>query len=302
VSPFELIRSEAAKGPQQRKLRPSVQRLCSLLGVSTSGYYDWQARISEAPKQGFSAEERILVKMRAVQEEVNWVYGSRRLCSELVAGGETVGRRRVRRLVRENGLYPIQKKRFRKTTDSDHDLGYSPNLLEQEFTTNAPDEVWVSDMTYIWSGEGWCYLATVIDLYSRRVVGWAIADNMKAQLVVRALQRAITLRSPPPGLVVHTDRGSQYASAAYRKVLRNNKLRQSMSGTGSCYDNAVAESFFASLKKECVSRRAFVTRTEAFDAIRAYIEAFYNGKRRHSTLGYVSPISYEANVRLPEAA
>jgi len=302
VSPFELIRSEAAKGPQQRKLRPSVQRLCSLLSVSTSGYYDWQARISEAPRRGFSVEERLLVKMRAVQEEVDWVYGSRRLCSELVASGEAVGRRRVRRMVRENGLYPIQKRRFRKTTDADHDLGYSPNLLEQEFTTNAPDEVWVSDMTYIWSGEGWCYLATVIDLYSRRVVGWAIADNMKAQLVVRALQRAIALRSPPPGLVVHTDRGSQYASAAYRKVLRNNKLRQSMSGTGSCYDNAVAESFFASLKKECVSRRTFATRTEAFDATRAYIESFYNGKRRHSTLGYVSPISYEANARLPEAA
>ena len=302
MSVFELIRSEAAKGPQQRKLRPSVQRLCLLLDVSTSGYYDWLARMSESPQRGFSAEERILVKMRAVQEEVDWVYGSRRLRAELVANGEAVGRRRIRRIVRENGLYPIQKKRFRKTTDSDHDLGYSPNLLEQEFTTNAPDEVWVSDITYIWTGEGWCYLAIVIDLYSRRVVGWAIADNMKAQLVVRALQRAITLRSPPPGLIVHTDRGSQYASAVYRRVLRNNKLRQSMSGTGSCYDNAAAESFFASLKKECVSRRSFVTRTEAFDATRDYIEGFYNGKRLHSTLGYMSPISYEANKRLPEAA
>lgn len=302
MSPFELIRLEAAKGPQQRKLRSSVQRLCSLLGVSTSGYYDWQSRMSEAPQQGFSEEERILVKMRAVQEEVDWVYGSRRLCSELVASGEAVGRRRIRRMVRENGLYPIHKKRFRKTTNSDHELGYSPNLLEQNFTTNAPDEVWVSDITYIWTGEGWCYLATVIDLFSRRVVGWAIADNMKAQLVVRALQRAVALRSPPPGLIVHTDRGSQYASAIYRKVLRSNRLHQSMSGTGSCYDNAVAESFFASLKKECVSRRTFVTRTEAFDATRAYIEGFYNGKRRHSTLGYVSPISYEANARLPEAA
>lgn len=302
MSPFALIRSEAARSPQQRKARSSVRRLCSLLGVSTSGYYDWLARMSEAPQQRFSTEERLLVKIRAVQEEVDWVYGSRRLCSELIASGEAVGRRRIRRIVRENNLYPIQKRRFRKTTDSDHELGYSPNLLEQEFTTNRPNEVWVSDITYVWTGEGWCYLATVIDLFSRRVVSWAIADNMKCQLVVQALQRAIALRCPPPGLIVHTDRGSQYASRAYRKVLRNNKLRQSMSGTGSCYDNAVAESFFASLKKECVSRRPFATRTEAFDATHAYIEGFYNRKRRHSTLGYVSPISYEANTRLPNAA
>jgi putative transposase len=254
------------------------------------------------PQQGFSDEERLLVKLRAVQEQVGWVYGSRRLQSELIADGEPVGRRRVRRLVRENELYPIHKKRFRKTTDSDHDLGYSPNLLEQNFGTNVPDEAWVGDITYIWTGEGWCYLATVIDLYSRRVVGWAIADNMKAQLVVKALQRAITLRAPRPGLIVHSDRGSQYASTKYCEVLRNNEIRQSMSGTGSCYDNAVAESFFASLKKECVSRRHFTTRTEAFDAVSSYIDGFYNCKRRHSTLGYVDPISYESNVKLPKAA
>lgn len=302
MSPFELIRSEAAKGPQQRKLRSSVRRLCSLLGVSTSGYYDWLVRASTKPQSGFSADERLLVKVRAVQEETGWVYGSRRLRSELVADGEVVGRRRLRRLLREHDLFPIHKTRFRKTTDSDHHLGYSPNLLEQDFTAGAPDAVWVSDITYIWTGEGWCYLATVIDLYSRRIVGWAIDHNMKAQLVVRALQRAIDLRSPRAGLIVHTDRGSQYASAAYRKLLRNNSLRQSMSGTGSCYDNAVAESFFASLKKECVSRYTFATRTEAFDAIRTYIEGFYNSKRRHSTLGYESPISYEGNARLPEAA
>lgn len=302
MSPFELIRSEAAKGPQQRKSRVSVQRLCSLLGVSRSGYYDWQVRKIAAPQQEFSEEERLLVKLRAVQEEVGWVYGSRRLQSELVAEGEPVGRRRIRRLVRENGLYPIHKKRFRKTTNSEHDLGYSPNLLEQNFSTNAPDEAWVGDITYIWTGEGWSYLATVIDLYSRRVVGWAIADNMKASLVVKALQRAITLRAPRPGLIVHTDRGSQYASAKYREVLRSNQLCESMSGTGSCYDNAVAESFFASLKKECIHRKHFTTRTEAFDAVNAYIDGFYNSKRRHSTLGYVAPISYESNARLPKAA
>ncbi|MGC4063443.1 MAG: IS3 family transposase [Polyangiaceae bacterium] len=301
MSAFELIRSEAAKDPQQRKTRASVRRLCTLLDVSPSGYYDWLARKREA-KEAFSTDERLIVKARAVQRQTGWVYGSRRLRIELNAQGEKVGRRRIRRLCREYDLFPIHKKRFRKTTDSDHQLGYSPNLLGQDFTAGAPNEVWVSDITYIWTGEGWCYLATVIDLYSRRIVGWAVADNMRAQLVVRALQRAIELRSPQAGLIVHTDRGSQYASAAYRKLLKTNSLRQSMSGTGSCYDNAVAESFFASLKKECVSRKVFATRTEAFDAIAAYIEGFYNSNCRHSTLGYVSPISYESNVRLPEAA
>ncbi len=302
MSAFELIRSEAAKDPQQRKSVASIRRLCTLLGVSTSGYYDWLARESKPLQPRFSADERLVVKVRAVQQEIGWVYGSRRLRGELVAQGDAVGRRRIRRLCREHSLFPIHKRRFRKTTDSEHQLGYSPNLLEQDFTAGAPNEVWVSDITYIWTGEGWCYLATVIDLYSRRIVGWAISNNMKSQLVLRALQRAIDLRAPRAGLIVHTDRGSQYASAIYRKLLKKNGIRQSMSGTGSCYDNAVAESFFASLKKECVSQRTFATRTEAFDVVRAYIDGFYNSKRRHSTLGYESPSRYEEIARLPEAA
>lgn len=302
MSPFELVRAEAAQNSSERKSRPPIRRLCNLLQVSTSGYYDWCKRGANDTEVREFPHERLVVKLRAIQEEVGWVYGSRRLHRELLDDGEQVGRRLVRRLIREHELYPVQKKRFKKTTDSEHTLGYSPNLLEQDFSTDGPDEVWVSDITYVWTAQGWSYLATVIDLYSRRVVGWAMADNMKADLVVTALERAIEMRSPTSRTIVHTDRGSQYASASYRTVLRKNKLRQSMSGTGNCYDNAVAESFFASLKKECVSRVHFATRTEAFDAVLRYIEGFYNPRRRHSALGYLSPINYEEIATLPKAA
>jgi len=272
------------------------------MNVSTSGFYDWKARPVNDMTSSIKPEERLVAMIRTIQEQTDWTCGSRRLQRELRALGEEVGRRRIRRLLKENGLYSFHKKRFKKTTDSKHSLGFSPNLLEQNFSVSAPNEVWVSDITYVWTGEGWSYLATVIDLYSRRVVGWAYASHMRAELVIKALKRAIELRRPPSGMIVHTDRGSQYASAAYRELLRQHSLRQSMSGTGNCYDNAVAESFFASLKKECVSRRTFATRTEAFDAIHGYIEGFYNPRRLHSGLGYMSPINYEQKVGLRNVA
>lgn len=302
MSPFELVRLEAAKNPQQLRQRPSIRRLCGLMSVSTSGYYGWRGREANDSSQHHNPDERLVVKIRAIQAETDFTCGSRRLQRELRAVGEEVGRRKVRRIVAENSLYPVHRQRFKKTTDSSHKLGYSPNLLQQNFSTRAPNEVWVSDITYVWTGEGWSYLATVIDLYSRRVVGWALDDNMKTELVVRALDRALELRRPSAEMIVHSDRGSQYASSAYRDVLRKHGLRQSMSGTGNCYDNAVAESFFASLKKECVSRRHYVTRTEAFDAINGYIEGFYNRRRLHSALSYQSPVDYERNTALPQAA
>jgi putative transposase len=302
VSPFELIRAEAASSSQSNKSHLSISRFCCLLKVSTSGYYDWKARQRMSSVAGTQSKEGLVSKIRAIQEEVGWVYGSRRLRCELLAHGETIGRRAVRRVIKENELFPVQKKRFKRTTDSEHELGYSMNILEKKISTKAPDEAWVSDITYIWTGEGWSYLATVIDLYSRKVVGWAIADNMKSSLVVKALTRALVKRAPRVGLIVHTDRGSQYASAAYRKILRDKGILQSMSGAGNCYDNAVAESFFASLKKESVSRQHFATRTEAFDVINRYIEDFYNQKRLYSALGYMSPIDYELTMRLPAAA
>lgn len=302
MSPFELIRLEAAQHPQEREKRPSVRRLCSLMNVSSSGFYAWKKRPVNDSSWKVHPDERLVVKIRAIQEETDWTCGSRRLQHELRGLGEEVGRRKIRRIVRENDLYSFHKKRFKKTTDSKHNLGYSPNLLKQNFTTTNPDEVWVSDITYVWTAEGWSYLATVIDLYSRRIVGWAYAEHMRAELVVTALRRAVQLRRPGANLIVHTDRGSQYASAAYRAVLSEQGVRQSMSGTGNCYDNAVAESFFASLKKERLSRQHYATRTEAFDAINSYVEGFYNPRRMHSVLGYMSPINYERETAQPQAA
>jgi putative transposase len=193
---------------------------------------------------------------------------------ELAADGERVGRRRVRRLMREHGIVAVQTLLFHKTTDSNHALGFAPNLLQQNFATEAADRVWVADITYIWTGEGWCYLAVLLDLFSRRVVGWALDEHMRAELPQRALSRALQSRNPQPGLIHHSDRGSQYAAKNYRKLLASWAASQSMSGAGNCYDNAVAESFFASLKKECVSRSAFAMRTEAYDAVARYIDGF----------------------------
>jgi putative transposase len=283
VSVFDHIRAEAAEGS-------SVQRMCALLGVSRSGYYDHVARQGEPPP---SDEERLVAKMRAFQAAANGTYGKRRMHRELAADGELVGRRRVRRLMREHGIVAVQTKLFRKTTDSNHALGYAPNLLQQNFATASADRVWVGDITYLWTGEGWCYLAVLLDLFSRRVVGWALDEHMRADLPLRALSRALESRNPQQGLIHHSDRGSQYAAQNYRKLLAVWGVAQSMSGAGNCYDNAVAESFFASLKKECVSRTAFATRTEAYDAVERYIDGFYNPTRRHSALGYVSPLLYE---------
>lgn len=287
MSVFDHIRAEAAEGS-------SVQRMCGLLGVSRSGYYDHVARHGQPPP---ADDERLVAKMRAFQSAANGAYGTRRMHRELVADGEHVGRRRVRRLMREHGIVAVHTKLFHKTTDSAHALGYSPNLLQQSFATASPDRVWVGDITYVWTAEGWCYLAVLLDLFSRRVVGWAFDEHMRTELPLRALSRALESRAPEPGLIHHSDRGSQYAAHDYRKLLAAWGVAQSMSGAGNCYDNAVAESFFANLKKECVNLTPFATRTEAYDAIAHYIDGFYNPTRRHSTLGYVSPLRYEQAAR-----
>jgi transposase InsO family protein len=284
---FDHIRAEAAEH--------SVQRMCGLLGVSRSGYYDHVARQEQAPPID---DERLVAKIRAFQSVAEGAYGTRRMHRELQADGEHVGRRRVRRLMREHGIVAVQTKLFHKTTDSNHDLGYAPNLLQQDFATDAPDRVWVGDITYLWTAEGWCYLAVLLDLYSRRVVGWAIDNHMRAELPLRALNRALEARGPQPGLIHHTDRGSQYAAHIYREVLATWGASQSMSDAGNCYDNAVAESFFASIKKERLSLRAFATRTEVYDAVARYIDGFYNPTRRHSTLGDISPMQYERETKL----
>jgi putative transposase len=206
---------------------------------------------------------------------------------------EPVGRNRVARLMRINGLLARAPRRFRVTTDSDHLMPVAPNLLQQNFRVDEPNRVWVGDITYVWTAQGWGYLAVLLDLYARRVVGWSFANHMRRELPLKALRRALGARRPAPGLIHHSDRGSQYASDEYQRVLVNHHVVCSMSRPGDCYDNAVAESFFASLKKECLSRIHFATHTEAYDAIARYIDCIYNPIRRHSTLGYLSPINFE---------
>jgi putative transposase len=260
--------------------------LCENLDVTRSGYYAW--RKSGLSKRARS-DERLKTQIVAIHRESERRYGSPRIHAELVEGGHVVSENRVARLMREEGIRAVPRKRFRVTTDSKHNDPIAPNLLERNFTASRPDAVWVGDITYIWTMRGWCYLAVLIDLYSRRVVGWSLKETLSRELALQALTNALRLRRPAPGLIHHTDRGCQYASGDYRRVLGLHGLRASMSRRGNCWDNAVAESFFATLKKELVHGCAFQTRTEAYDVIGNYIENFYSAKRRHSTIGNISP-------------
>jgi transposase InsO family protein len=282
VSPYELVDSEKAAFP--------VGALCEAVGVSRSAYYAWR---HSPPSERELANEQLLAEIRAIHAEHEARYGSPRICDELRDRGHKVGKHRVARLMRENSLKARIRRRFRRTTDSRHDLPVAPNLLERNFTTSAPNQAWVGDITYIWTVEGWAYLAVLLDLYSRRVVGWALRKSLSRELAVSTLKHALSRRRPPRGLVHHTDRGCQYASAEYRQLLERHGAQCSMSRVGDCWDNAVAESFFATLKKELVHRCAFQTRSEAYDAISRYIENYYNAKRRHSAAGNQSPINFE---------
>jgi putative transposase len=288
---FEFIHAEKAEY--------SVTELCENLDVSRSGYHRWR---KSPPSPRRRDDERLGAEIRAIHRRSRERYGSPRVHAELRAQGRKVSRKRVARLMGENGLKGLARRRFRRTTDSVHSHPVAPNLLEQNFTSHAPNQAWVGDITYVWTLEGWAYLAVLIDLCSRRVVGWALRKTLSRELALGALRRALRARGDVRGLVHHTDRGSQYASREYRQVLAQYGLRQSMSGVGNCYDNAVAESFFASLKKELVHRHVFATRTEAYDAISDYIENFYNPERRHSAIGYATPVEHERVIRAAMAA
>jgi putative transposase len=282
MSPFELVDAEKASFP--------VSLLCRAVGVSRSGYYDW---VKAEPSQRRRTDERLLAEIRSIHEEHRNRYGSPRIHQELVERGHQVGENRVARLMRENDVKVRPRRRFRRTTESGHGLPVAPNLLARCFTATSPNEVWVGDITYVWTVEGWMYLAVLIDLYSRRVVGWAMSKSLNRELAMAALRQALVRRDPPPGLIHHTDRGCQYASRDYRRLLEQHGALCSMSRVGDCWDNAVAESFFATLKKELVHRRVFYTRNEAYDAISDYIENYYNPKRRHSSAGNQSPVNFE---------
>jgi putative transposase len=238
----------------------------------------------------------MVLRVKAIHERTGGVYGSRRMARELRAEGFDVGRCQARSLMREAGIEVRRKRRFKLTTDSRHRLPVAENLLDRQFDVSAPNQVWGADITYLWTSEGWLYLAVVIDLYARRVVGWALSDRIQAGLVCDALRMAIGRRRPPPRLIHHSDRGSQYAGQAYQDLLREHGLVPSMSRKGNCWDNAPVERFFGSLKRERTDLRLFATRDEARSCVVDYIEMFYNSQRRHSYLGYVSPAEFEAKA------
>lgn len=272
----------------------SVETACAALDVSVSGFYAWKSR----PASSRQTDDMVmLAHIRAEFSTSNETYGSPRMHAELIESGLAIGRHRVARLMSENGMKARQKTRFKKTTDSDHGGPVATNVLDQDFTTTAPDQKWGVDISYVWTAEGWLYLAIVLDLFSRRIVGWQLSDRIKRGLAMDALRRAISLRQPPPGLIHHSDRGSQYCSDDYRRMLRDNGFVASMSGRGNCYDNAMVETVFKTIKSELIWRTAFATRDQASVAIGQYIEGFYNPRRRHSSLGYVSPVTFEATFR-----
>ena len=267
-----------------------VQRLCKVLGVSQSGYFAWRSRPASRRQRD---DLVLLAHVRSAFVLSNGTYGSPRMTRELQDQGLRVGRRRTARLMRENGLRARQPRRFRRTTDSLHAFPVAPNLLDQDFTASGPNEKWGADLSYIWTREGWLYLAVVIDLYARRVVGWAVSDRLHKELALAALRRALAVRRPATGLIHHSDRGSQYCSIEYQAELRKHGLLISMSGKGNCYDNSMVETFFKTLKSELVWRTRFQTRSEAREALARYIDGFYNPTRRHSALDFVSPAQFE---------
>lgn len=267
-----------------------VQRLCNVLGVSQSGYFAWKGRSASIRQR---ADMVLLAHVRSAFALSNGTYGSPRMTRELQDEGFVIGRRRTARLMRENDLKARQKRRFKRTTDSQHAWPVAPNIIDQDFAAAGPDEKWGADISYVWTREGWLYLAVVIDLFARRVVGWAVSDRLHRRLALAALNKALMIRRPPEGLIHHSDRGSQYCSIDYQSALRRRGIRISMSGKGNCYDNAMVETFFKTLKSELVWRTTFHTRAEAEQAIARYIDGFYNPVRRHSALDFLSPAQFE---------
>jgi transposase InsO family protein len=267
-----------------------VQRLCNVLGVSQSAYFAWKGRSASIRQR---ADMVLLAHVRSAFALSNGTYGSPRMTRELQDEGFVIGRRRTARLMRENDLKARQKRRFKRTTDSQHAWPVAPNIIDQDFAAAGPDEKWGADISYVWTREGWLYLAVVIDLFARRVVGWAVSDRLHRRLALAALNKALMIRRPPEGLIHHSDRGSQYCSIDYQSALRRRGIRISMSGKGNCYDNAMVETFFKTLKSELVWRTTFHTRAEAEQAIARYIDGFYNPIRRHSALDFLSPAQFE---------
>jgi transposase InsO family protein len=263
------------------------------MNVSARGYRAYRTR---PISQNQRTDMVLLAHIRDQFAQSHNCYGRVRMTEELKELGLQVGHRRVGRLMRQNGISVIRTRKHKVTTDSNHKFNIAPNLLDRNFTANEPNQKWAADISYIWTREGWLYLAVILDLHSRRVIGWAVSNRMKRDLAIRALKMAIAFRAPPKGCIHHTDRGSQYCSHDYQKILRQHDFKASMSGKGNCYDNAAVETFFKTIKAELIWRHSWETRRQAEMAIFEYISGFYNPRRRHSTLGWKSPVAFERKV------
>lgn len=268
----------------------SVEKMSKAFKVSRSGCYRF---IRAKPSKRSIEDEHLLAKIKAIHERSRKTYGSPRIHAELGFQGDTCSRRRVAELMKKAGIKAKIKKRFKVTTKVNPKAKVAPNLLKQDFTADAPNQRWVADFTYVATGEGWLYVAVVLDLFSRRVVGLSMSERMTADLVLKALEQAILHRKPQAGLIHHSDKGSQYTSHDFQSLLALYGLIASMSGTGNCFDNATAESFFHTLKTEHVYFECYLTRQQAMQSIFEYVEVFYNRKRSHSTLGFLSPVVFE---------
>jgi putative transposase len=276
------------------KAEHSITTMCRVLGVSRSGFHAWTRR---APSARAREDARLTERIRAIHAEHRQVYGSPRIHAELVLGdGERIGRKRVERLMRLAGLSGLRPKKRGRTTIRVPGVRVCEDLVDRAFLAAAPNRLWVADITYLRTWEGWLYLVAVQDVFSRRIVGWAMADHMRTELVTDALQMALARRRPAPGLIWHSDQGSQFVSLAFGQQARAAGIAQSMGSKGDCYDNAVAESFFATLKKELVHGRTWPTKAELRTEVFEYIEIFFNRRRRHSTLGFLSPTQFEQHT------
>ena len=278
---------------QEHDRRVPVRLMCRALAVSPAGYYAWAGR----PESDRSVRNRALLSaIRVVHRESRETYGSPSIWDALVKRGHGVGEHRIARLMRVEGIRAKTVKQWRATTPSNHRVPVAENTLARQFTVEQPNRVWAGDITYVWTTEGWLYLAVVLDRYSRTVIGWALEARLTGELTQQALTMAIRRRTPSAGLLHHSDRGSQYAATAYQQLLTTHGIAGSMSRRGNCWDNACVESFFGTLKRELIYPRQYRTRDEATQDIFEYIEVFYNRRRRHSTLGYDSPAEFEART------
>lgn len=274
----------------------SIERMSKVFKVSRNGYYKF---LLSKPSKRSKENEELLEKIKEIHKDSRQTYGSPRVHADLIEQGERCSRKRIAKIMRNGGIQAKMKKRFKITTKANPRAKAAPNLLQQDFNALAINQRWVADMTYIPTAEGWLYLAAVLDLYSRRIVGLAMSERMTTDLVASALEQALLRRKPDAGLIHHSDRGCQYTSQLFQGILKKHGILVSMSGTGNCYDNAAMESFFHTLKTEHVHFEHFKTRQQAQASIFDYIEVFYNRKRRHSTLGYLSPLAFESRGAAP---